>query len=69
MSLVDYEAAWLGLKAEVVTKRSHGRDGLLQAMARLEIDNRVPEGQEAFDPGPASSPPGLLLAKERNGVG
>jgi hypothetical protein len=45
---VDYARAWLALKEVVLSKRSHGQDGLLQDMTRLEIECRVPEGQEGF---------------------
>lgn len=50
--VIDYEKAWLALKEVVLEKRSHGQDDLLGAMTRIEIDCRVPEGQEGFDPGP-----------------
>jgi hypothetical protein len=50
--VIDYERAWLMLKEAVLLKRSHGQDGLLLDMARIELECRVPEGQEGFDPGP-----------------
>jgi len=45
---IDYAACWLALKEVVLAKRSHGSNGLLAEMARLEVENRVPEGQEGF---------------------
>ena len=42
----------MALKAHVCSKRSHGQDGLLAEMGRIEVEYRVPEGQEAFDPAP-----------------
>lgn len=50
--LVDYEAAWLKLKAEIASKKSHGKRDLLVRMGEIEVDSMVPEGQEAFDPRP-----------------
>jgi hypothetical protein len=50
--VIDYERAWLAMKEVVLSKRSHGQDGLLTDMTRIEIECRVPEGQEGFDPGP-----------------
>jgi hypothetical protein len=50
--VIDYERAWLAMKEVVLSKRSHGQDGLLADMTRIEIECRVPEGQEGFDPGP-----------------
>jgi hypothetical protein len=49
---VDYERAWLVLKAHVLSKASHGQRDLLQVMARAEVDSQVPEDQEGFDPTP-----------------
>jgi hypothetical protein len=43
--LVDVEAAWLDLKAEVSRKSHHGQRDLLAVMARLEVKHRIePEG-------------------------
>lgn len=47
---VDYERAWLALKALVDSKKSHGRKDLFIAMTEIELASRVPEGQEGFDP-------------------
>lgn len=52
MAAVDYERAWLRLKALVVEKTSHGQRDLLAQMSRIEVDCAVPEGQEAYDPAP-----------------
>ena len=35
---VDYDRAWLKLKAHISTKRSHGQDGLFAAMALIELE-------------------------------
>lgn len=55
MSLIDFEAAWMALKAEITQKGSHGQRDLLAAMSRIEVENQVPPGQEEFDPAPARS--------------
>lgn len=35
---VDYELAWLKLRAHVASKRSHGEDELTVVMAHIEVD-------------------------------
>lgn len=65
---VDWEAAWLSLKAEIVKKRSHGARDLALRMAEIEVDNRVPSGQEGYDPAPARPPTVAPLARA-NGHG
>jgi hypothetical protein len=50
--IIDYERAWTDLKAQVLSKKSHGQRDLLTHMAQIEIDCRVPEELRAFDPGP-----------------
>lgn len=35
---VDFDRAWLRLKAFVASKRSHGQDALLAAMGRIEVE-------------------------------
>lgn len=45
---VDYCKAWLEMKEVVLSRRSHGQDGLLGEMTRIELRCRVPEGQEMF---------------------
>lgn len=52
MPMVDYEAAWLRLRAEIASKRSHGKKDLLVTMSEIEVDSMIPEGQEQFDPRP-----------------
>ena len=52
--LVDYERAWLELKANVLSKNSHGQRDLLATMAQAELDCRVPEGERDFDGSPPS---------------
>ena len=42
--LVDYERAWLALKAATSGKQGIGVGTLHALMAQLEIDNRVEEG-------------------------
>lgn len=49
---IDYEKAWVALKAEIVKQRSHGSAALALKMAQIEVDCRVPEGQQGFDPTP-----------------
>lgn len=48
----DYEAAWLDLKAYVAAKNSHGQRDVLAQMGRIEVANRVPEGERGYDPTP-----------------
>ena len=50
--VIDYERVVLGLKAHITSKRSHGQDELLRVLAKLEVESRIPEGQEMFDPRP-----------------
>jgi hypothetical protein len=47
--IVDYERAWLELKAYVVGKNSHGQRDLVGKMTRIEVDCRLPEGERNFD--------------------
>lgn len=49
MAAVDFEAAWLDLKAYIATRPSHGQRDLLRQITEIEIDRRVPEGEEGFD--------------------
>lgn len=52
MAEIDYERAWSKLSAYACTKRSHGQDGLLAEMKRIEVECAVPEGQQGYDPSP-----------------
>lgn len=52
MSVIDYERAWVELKAYVVDRNSHGQRDLLREMTRIEVENRVPEGERDFTDGP-----------------
>ena len=54
--LVDYEKAWLELKAYVVSKNSHGQRDLVGRMTHIEIDCRLPESERDFDDTPRSMP-------------
>lgn len=56
MAAIDFERAWLELKGYVVSRTSHGKRDLLSRMAEIEVDSRVPEGEEGFDPTPRSRP-------------
>ena len=38
MEDVDFARAWLRLKAEIAKKRSHGQEGLLAEMSRIEVE-------------------------------
>ena len=53
--IVDYEKAWLELKAHVVGKNSHGQRDLLGAMTRIELDCRLPESERDFNDTPRST--------------
>lgn len=53
MAIVDFELAWLKLKAEIGQKRSWGADQVLLSMSRLEVDCQLPEGERDFDARPA----------------
>jgi hypothetical protein len=50
--IVDYERAWLELKAYIVLKNSHGQRDLLARMSHVEVACRLPEGERDFDPTP-----------------
>ena len=54
--IIDYERAWTDLKAQVLSKNSHGQRDLLTRMAadrdRLPC---CPKNSAAFDPGPPYS--------------
>jgi hypothetical protein len=50
--IVDYERGWLRLREVILEKRSHGQDELLAQMARIELENELPEGAEDFDARP-----------------
>lgn len=47
--IVDYERAWLELKAHIVSKNSHGQRDLISTMTHIEVDCRLPEGERNFD--------------------
>jgi hypothetical protein len=49
MPVIDFESAWYELKAHIGQKRSHSARELAEAMAKIEVDHRLPEGQEGFD--------------------
>lgn len=50
--VIDYERAWLALKAHISEKTSHGRRDLFERIVEIEVESMVPEGQEQFDPRP-----------------
>lgn len=61
--LVDSEKVVLALKAKLREraregKRSWGSNELLELLADLEVEHRVPEGQEGFDDQPRIKPSG-----------
>lgn len=67
---IDYARAWLSLKEVVLSQRSHGQDGLLGHMARIELECRVPEGQEGLSDLPAlRAPASVSPAKPGSGNG
>lgn len=43
--VTDYEAAWVALGERISGKPQHGRAELLQAMAELAAEHRVPAGE------------------------
>jgi hypothetical protein len=67
--IVDYEKAWLELKAYVVEKNSHGQRDLLSKMSRIEVQCRLPEGERNFDPTPLEQRSSARALREvtRNG--
>lgn len=62
--IIDYERAWTDLKAQVLSKNSHGQRDLLTRMVQIEIDCRVPEELRAFDPDPPYSKPSARALRE-----
>lgn len=54
MPVVDYERAWLALKAHVASKPAHGKRELFQEMVEIEVASMIPDGQEGFDPRPVA---------------
>lgn len=50
--LVDYERAFLELRAQLLSKNSWGQRELLALLTRVEVDCRLPEGERDFDPTP-----------------
>ena len=50
--LVDYERAFLDLKARLITKRSWGQRELMVLLAQVEQDSRV--DADGLDPTPSS---------------
>ena len=56
---VDFDRAWLRLKAHIAEKRSHGQDGLFAEMARIEVECATDPNLTAHD-GPLR--PGMPLA-------
>lgn len=61
MPVVDYEKAWLEMKAFLVTKNSHGQRDLLTRMSHIEVECRLPESERDFDPTPQRQPTGRAL--------
>jgi hypothetical protein len=52
VAAVNYERAWLELKAELAKKSSHSARELFDAMGRIEVDNMLTPEQELFDGSP-----------------
>jgi hypothetical protein len=50
--VVDYERAWLRLKAIIDGKNSHGTRDLLREMAKIEVACEIPEAEQGFDARP-----------------
>lgn len=51
MAVIDYERAWLMLKASITEKGSHGKRDLLVRMVECEVACASDDDQ--FDPGPS----------------
>lgn len=49
MAAVNFERAWLHLKAHIDTKSSHSKRELFEKMAQLEVESAVPPELEGFD--------------------
>jgi hypothetical protein len=62
--IVDYERAWVELKAHLLSKNSHGQRDLLTEMAKIETGCRVPEDQRGYDPDPPYSKPATRALRE-----
>jgi len=62
--IVDYEKAWVEMKAHLLSKNSHGQRDLLTRMAAIEVDCRVPEGDRDFDPTPTYRKPSERALRE-----
>lgn len=54
--LVDYERAFLELRAALLAKNSWGQRELLSLLTRVEVQSRLPEGERNFDPTPVQRP-------------
>lgn len=52
---IDYEAAWMALKASILEKPSHGQRDLLASMGRLEVEHAVPAGAASLPPRPSTN--------------
>lgn len=53
--IIDYERAWLELKAYIVSKNSHGQRDLISTMTHIEVDCRLPESERDFNDTPRST--------------
>jgi hypothetical protein len=52
MAAVNYERAWLQLKAKLAEKPSHSAKELFDSMSRIEVENMRSEEEELFDGSP-----------------
>jgi hypothetical protein len=50
----DAERAWHRLKAEVVSKPSHGKRDLLATMVEIELECTLDDHERNFDSGPVA---------------
>lgn len=53
--LVDYERAFLELRAKLLGKNSWGQRDLLSLLTRIEVDCRLPESERDFNDAPRST--------------
>lgn len=65
---VDYERAWMELKTHILEKNSHGKRELVERMAEIEVESRIPEGERGFDGTPLPLAPIARSRGSRAGV-
>lgn len=61
--LVDFERAWLALKREIISKKSHGQRDLLTRMAEIEVESQL--DVDTFDDRPYPNGNGATVGASR----